>query len=54
MIKPYARDHGAEIGRFATWPLNAITDGAGVQVGHVTCHDDAGKNTPNFVKAFRL
>lgn len=31
-----ARDHGLTIGRFAPGPLNAITDVAGVKVGHVT------------------
>jgi len=33
---PRARDLGIGIGRFPTGPLNAITDVAGVQVGHVT------------------
>lgn len=31
-----ARDRGIEIGRFATGPLNAITDVEGVAVGHCT------------------
>lgn len=31
-----ARDHGVVIGRFPPGPLNAITDVAGVAVGHVT------------------
>ncbi|MFE3839292.1 P1 family peptidase [Pseudogemmobacter sonorensis] len=33
---PRARDIGLRIGRFAPGPLNAITDVAGVAVGHVT------------------
>ena len=33
---PRARDLGIEIGRFPAGALNAITDVAGVQVGHVT------------------
>lgn len=33
---PRARDKGLNIGRFPTGPLNAITDVAGVAVGHVT------------------
>jgi len=40
-----ARDHGIEIGRFATGPLNAITDVAGVQVGHVSCREGARTRT---------
>ncbi|MVO16812.1 P1 family peptidase [Parasedimentitalea huanghaiensis] len=31
-----AREHGIKIGRFAPGPLNAITDVAGVKIGHVT------------------
>jgi D-aminopeptidase len=34
--RPRARDLGLAPGRFAPGPLNAITDVAGVQVGHVT------------------
>lgn len=40
-----ARDHGIEIGRFATGPLNAITDVAGVKVGHVSCQEGARTRT---------
>lgn len=34
------RDYGVEIGRLATGPRNAITDVAGVSVGHVTLSDN--------------
>ena len=33
------RDYGVEIGKLKTGPLNAITDVAGVTVGHVTLSD---------------
>ena len=35
-VKPRARDLGIEIGRLAPGPENAITDVAGVRVGHTT------------------
>ena len=34
------RDYGVEIGRLGTGPRNAITDVAGVSVGHVTLSDN--------------
>jgi D-aminopeptidase len=34
--RPRARDIGLEVGVFPTGPLNAITDVAGVKVGHAT------------------
>ena len=37
---PRLRDHGLRIGRFDTGPANAITDVAGVAVGHVTIWRD--------------
>lgn len=36
MTRPRLRDLGHVIGRFAPGPLNAITDVAGVKVGHIT------------------
>ena len=36
------RDLGIVIGRFPTGPLNAITDVAGVRVGHTTLIDRRG------------
>ena len=36
MTRPRARDLGVRIGRLAPGPLNAITDVAGVRVGHAT------------------
>jgi D-aminopeptidase len=41
-----ARDLGVTIGRFATGPHNAITDVAGVRVGHVTLIDGEGPLRP--------
>ncbi len=35
-----ARDHGVRVGRLPTGPLNAITDVAGVRVGHATVSRD--------------
>jgi D-aminopeptidase len=40
--RPRARDVGIRIGPFATGPLNAITDVAGVRVGHVTLNSGDG------------
>ena len=37
-----ARDHGIVLGRLAPGPLNAITDVAGVRVGHTTLIRGAG------------
>lgn len=34
------REHGVTIGNFAPGPLNAITDVAGVAVGHATIHEE--------------
>jgi D-aminopeptidase len=34
--RPRARDHGLVVGRLPTGPLNAVTDVAGVRVGHTT------------------
>lgn len=42
---PRARDLGITIGRFPAGPLNAITDVAGVQVGHVTLTEGARTRT---------
>ena len=36
--RPRARDIGLVVGIFPTGPLNAITDVAGVKVGHSTGH----------------
>ncbi len=41
-----ARDLGIVIGHYPTGPLNAITDVAGVKVGHVTLIRGAGKLVP--------
>ncbi len=38
--RPRLREHGLRIGRFETGPENAITDVAGVAVGHVTVWRD--------------
>jgi D-aminopeptidase len=40
------RELGVEIGRFPTGPNNAITDVAGVRVGHVTLIEGEGKLEP--------
>ncbi|MBP9952036.1 MAG: P1 family peptidase [Cypionkella sp.] len=42
---PRLRDLGYSIGRFACGPLNAITDVAGVRVGHITLVEDARTRT---------
>jgi D-aminopeptidase len=39
MARPRLRDLGISIGRHPTGPLNAITDVAGVRVGHATVRD---------------
>ena len=43
--RPRARDHGITIGILPTGPLNAITDVAGVRVGHVTLVEGATVRT---------
>ena len=40
--RPRARDLGIEVGIFPTGPLNAITDVAGVRVGHATVRGENG------------
>ena len=40
--RPRARDIGVEVGVFATGPSNAITDVAGVRVGHATVRGATG------------
>ena len=40
--RPRLRDLGVSIGRFETGTRNAITDVAGVRVGHVTLHEGEG------------
>ena len=40
MVRPRLRDLGISIGRFETGPYNAITDIAGVSVGHTTLISD--------------
>ena len=40
--RPRARDVGIRIGPLATGPHNAITDVAGVRVGHVTLNSGDG------------
>ncbi|NJD10064.1 MAG: P1 family peptidase, partial [Gemmatimonadetes bacterium] len=37
-VRPRARELGIAVGVFAPGPLNAITDVAGVRVGHTTIH----------------
>src|SRR5262249_53835660 len=44
-VRPRARDLGIEPGVFAPGPLNAITDVAGVRVGHVTLSEGGGGRT---------
>jgi D-aminopeptidase len=44
--RPRARDLGIKIGRIKTGRYNAITDVAGVRVGHVTLIEGAGKLVP--------
>lgn len=44
--RPRARDLGIKIGRIKTGRYNAITDVAGVRVGHVTLIEGAGKLIP--------
>jgi D-aminopeptidase len=44
--RPRARDLGIKIGRIKTGRYNAITDVAGVRVGHVTLIDGQGKLVP--------
>ena len=46
MTRPRARDCGISIGTLPTGPLNAITDVAGVRVGHVTLIEGAGPLVP--------
>ena len=43
--RPRARDLGLAPGVFEPGPLNAITDVAGVAVGHTTLHDGDGTRT---------
>src|SRR5688500_312257 len=43
--RPRAREAGIEIGILPTGPLNAITDVAGVRVGHVTLIEDRSVRT---------
>lgn len=45
MPRPRLRDLGYPIGRYPTGPLNAITDVAGVAVGHVTLIEGARTRT---------
>jgi D-aminopeptidase len=44
--RPRARDLGIKIGRIKTGRYNAITDVAGVRVGHVTLIEGSGKLVP--------
>ena len=44
--RPRARDCGIVIGRLPTGPLNALTDVAGVRVGHVTLIEGEGPLVP--------
>jgi D-aminopeptidase len=44
--RPRARDLGITIGRYPAGPLNAITDVAGVKVGHTTLISGTGKLDP--------
>lgn len=44
--RPRARDLGIIIGRLDPGPLNAITDVAGIRVGHTTLIEGAGKLIP--------
>lgn len=46
MKRPRLRDWGVKIGHFATGPFNAITDVAGVKVGHATIIKGEGKLVP--------
>lgn len=46
MKRPRARDLGIKIGRIKTGRYNAITDVAGVRIGHVTLIEGAGKLVP--------
>lgn len=46
MNRPRARDLGIKIGRLETERYNAITDVAGVRVGHVTLIEGQGKHVP--------
>ncbi|MGV0800975.1 S58 family peptidase, partial [Mycolicibacterium elephantis] len=41
-----ARDHDIVIGDLPTGPLNAITDVAGVRVGHTTLVSGSGPRDP--------
>src|SRR5450759_5986763 len=41
-----ARDCGITIGQLSTGPLNALTDVAGVRVGHVTLIEGQGRLVP--------
>lgn len=43
--RPRARDLGIEVGIFRPGPLNALTDVAGIRVGHTTITDGARINT---------
>ena len=43
--RPRAREQGVSIGVLPTGPLNAITDVAGVRVGHVTLIEGANVRT---------
>ena len=45
-VRPRARDCGIAIGTLPTGPLNAITDVAGVRVGHVTLIEGEGPLVP--------
>src|SRR5258708_17105581 len=45
-VRPRARDCGISIGTLPTGPLNAITDVAGVRVGHVTLIEGQGPLVP--------
>ncbi len=45
-LRPRARDMGIAPGRLPTGPLNAITDVAGVRVGHVTLIEGEGPLVP--------
>lgn len=40
------RDMGLSLGRLSPGPLNAITDVAGIKVGHVTCSEGGGPLVP--------
>lgn len=48
MMRPRVRDVGISIGELATGPQNAITDVAGVRVGHMTLVEGEGPLRPGY------